>query len=76
MNKYAIGNNLARRMAEMGVSENELAEAVNVSLRTMRRWIDGDRQITVYALKRCARYLETTMDELAKGVDDACEAEN
>ena len=68
MDRTAIGRNLARRMSDMGISGSELAEAIGVTDKTLQRWIFGERQITVYALKRCAEYLETTMDELAEGL--------
>ena len=66
MDTTAIERKLTALMEERGITRWELAEAIGVTNVTLSRWLNGQRQITVYALKRCAQYFGVTMDEIAK----------
>ena len=66
MDTTAIARKLTALMEERGITRRELAEAIGVRNYTLSKWLNGQRQITVYALKRCAQYFGVTMDEIAK----------
>lgn len=68
MDRKAIGRKILATLKSKNRSLQDLETAVGVSSETMRRWISGERQITVYGLKRCAEYLGVTMDYLTEGV--------
>lgn len=68
MDRQAIGRKILATLKSKNRSIQDLETAIGVSSETMRRWISGERQITVYGLKRCAEYLGVTMDYLAEGV--------
>lgn len=68
MDRQAIGRKILATLESKNGSLRDLESAIGVSSETMRRWISGERQITVYGLKRCAEYLGVTMDYLAEGV--------
>lgn len=68
MDRQAIGRKILATLETKNQSIQDLESAIGVSSETMRRWISGERQITVYGLKRCAEYLGVTMDYLAEGV--------
>ena len=68
MDRQAIGRKILATLKSKNQSIQDLETAIGVGSETMRRWISGERQITVYGLKRCAEYLGVTMDYLAEGV--------
>ena len=70
MDRQAIGKKIKILLRARGISQNDLAEAIGVNKGTMSRWITGERQMTVYALKRCADYFGTTMDFIAEGIGE------
>lgn len=69
MDSKVIGRKLKILMDARGMDEFDLANEIHVDEQTLRRWMSGKRQITVYALKRCADYFGTTMDFIAEGID-------
>lgn len=64
MDTKAVGRNIRFLLRGMGISESDFANKIHVDERTLERWLDGERQITVYALKRCADCLGVTMELL------------
>ena len=69
MNKEAVGNNIRRRLRINGITQKELTKELHVTEATVSRWVTGERQPSVYALYRMARFLGATMEELMEGVD-------
>ena len=69
MDTKAIGKNIRFLLKGMGISESDFANKIHVDERTLERWLNGERQITVYALKRCADCLGTTMELLTMGME-------
>lgn len=63
-----IGANIVRHANDRKVTFLQLANEMHVEEETLRRWLTGERMITAYGLVRAARALETTMEELTKGV--------
>lgn len=70
MNTRAVGNNIRRLCGSRGITTETLAGRIGVNMSTMNNWCSGKRQITAYALLRVSRVLDTTMEELMKGIDD------
>lgn len=69
MNNMAIGKNIHRRLLINGVTQKKLAEEIHVTQVTMSRWINGERNPSVYGLYRIAKYLGVTMEELMEGIE-------
>jgi transcriptional regulator with XRE-family HTH domain len=70
MNRYAISKNILRYLNRYGMTQVQLAEKIGVNPVTMSRWMNGVRPPTVYALKRIARALGCTIDDLVVGLED------
>ena len=59
-----LANRVRRRMLDVGISYNDLAEEAGVSLTTMRRIASGDSQPRLQTVLRIARCLECSVGEL------------
>ena len=70
MNRYALGNNLIRLAKARHMSQKSIAECIGVHPNTLYRWTQGNINPNAYDLYRVAKVLDTTMDELMKGVED------
>ena len=73
MNRYAIGDNIARYLVRKGWTQRRLAEEIGITEVTLSRYMSGTRQPTVYSLLRMSRVLGCTMEDLTVGLerDDA-----
>ena len=73
MNRYAIGDNIARYLVRKGWSQRRLAEEIGITEVTLSRYMSGTRQPTVYSLLRISRAFGCTMEDLTVGLerDDA-----
>lgn len=69
MDKMAIGKNIHGWLLINGVTQKKLAEEIHVTQATMSRWMNGERNPSVYALYRVAKYLGATMEELMEGIE-------
>lgn len=69
MNRYAVGDNIARHLARKGWTQRRLAEEIGITEVTMSRYTCGTRQPTVYALYRMSHALGCTMEDLCYGID-------
>ena len=70
MNRYAISKNILRYLERYDMTQVQLAEKIGVNPVTMSRWMNGVRTPTVYAMKRIARALGCTIDDLVVGLED------
>ena len=66
--RNAIGGNMLKMIVKSGMTVEQFAKKIGVNTDTLQRWLDGSRQITVYALYRSARFLGTSMDSLCEGI--------
>ena len=69
MDTKAVGRNIRFLLRGMGITESEFANKIHVNERTLERWLNGDRQITVYALKRSADCFGVPMELLTMGME-------
>lgn len=65
MNKKLLGNRIKTLRSKKGMSQELLAEASGLSLRTIQRIEYGDSNPTNDSLKRLAHALEVSIDEIA-----------
>lgn len=68
MDTRAIGKRIQALIDERGMTRADLARELGYGEMTLDRWMNGQRQITAYALKRVAKYLDVTMDYLAQDI--------
>lgn len=64
-----IGKNIVQVAVQNGISLPRLSAMVNVPPQTLRRWLTGERVITVYALVRVSRALEVPLEQLVNGIE-------
>jgi transcriptional regulator with XRE-family HTH domain len=67
----ALANRLREALKERHVSQEALARACHVSLRTAHRWVNGDAQPRYGDLLAIARVLDIDPDELLEEADPA-----
>jgi transcriptional regulator with XRE-family HTH domain len=67
----ALANRLREALKERHVSQEALARACHVSLRTAHRWVNGDAQPRYGELLAIARALDIDPDELIAEADPA-----
>ena len=70
MNRYAIGENIYKRLKQRHMTQHELAAQIQSHDDTVSRWMTGQRQPSAYALMRISRVLGVTMESLMEGVDN------
>ncbi len=58
------GRNLMILLYEKRISQKSVADAVGVSEKTISKLVNGIQPVSVETLKRIARYLEVSVDEL------------
>ena len=63
-------DNLKRALMVKGVSQVELADAINKTESTVSRYISGERKPGIKTLSKIAQVLHMTMDELTQGEGD------
>lgn len=64
-----VGKNIVIHAQNSGTSFKQLAKAVNVQEETLRKWITGERMITVYGLVKASKALGTTIEQLTNGIN-------
>lgn len=64
-----IGKNIVQVAVQNGITLPHLASLLNVPPQTLRRWLTGERVITVYALVRVSRVLEVPLEQLVNGIE-------
>lgn len=69
MNKFALGNNISRRLREQHKTQRQMAKDLGISEHMMSDYVNGESAPHVYKLLKIARYLGCTMDELMEGVE-------
>jgi transcriptional regulator with XRE-family HTH domain len=65
----ALANRLREALKERHVSQEALARACHVSLRTAHRWVNGDAQPRYGELLAIAKALNIDIDELVADAD-------
>ena len=70
INPYAriVGKNITAYSVDFGWTFEQLAVDMGVQEETLRRWLTGERMITVFGLVKASRVLGVPMEELTKGV--------
>lgn len=59
---------LAKRRREAGLTQEEVAAAVGVSVRTLRRWETGETQPSIKKLSSAFNYIDMSLAKLNPGV--------
>jgi len=63
-----VGRNIVSVAEDFGWTFTELAKDMNVREETLRKWLTGERMITVYGLVRASRVLGVSMERLTRGI--------
>lgn len=63
-----VGKNITAAAVDLGWTFTELAKDMNVREETLRKWLTGERMITVFGLVRASRVLGVSMEKLTKGL--------
>ena len=63
-----VGRNIVAVAEDFGWTFTELANDMNVREETLRKWLTGERMITVYGLVRASRVLGVSMEKLTRGI--------
>ena len=71
MNGNTIGENVARNRKKLGMTQEELAEKMNVSGQAVSKWENDLSYPDVETLKRLACLFACTLDELVNGAPAA-----
>ena len=61
-------NIIARRLAELGITQAALADAVGVTTETIRRWADGTNAPNAKYLPKLSDVLHVTIEALVRGL--------
>lgn len=59
-----VGKNIRKYREEKGMSQEELAQAMNVTRQTVSSWETGRTEPDIDTLHKIAVYLDTTIEEL------------
>lgn len=63
-----VGKNITAAAVDLGWTFSQLARDMDVREETLRKWITGERMITVFGLVRASRVLGVSMEALTKGL--------
>lgn len=63
-----VGQRIQQRRTELGLSQQDLAEKLNLSYQQVQNYESGSSEITVTRLQEIAFYLRTPLDFFLKGV--------
>lgn len=69
MNNQKIGQYIASKRKEKGLTQKELAEALSVTNKAVSKWETGTSMPDISLLKDLAQILDITVDELLEGED-------
>ena len=70
-NKTTIGENIARKRRQKGLTQEELAEIMNVSAQAVSKWENDQSYPDIETLGLLAKFFECTLDELVSGAPAA-----
>ena len=59
-----LADNLKRLRQEQNIGQNELAQALNTTLKTISHWETGYSEPSIAQLIALANYFDITIDEL------------
>ena len=65
--KMTIGSNIRRLRTEKGVTQEQLAEAMNVTCAAVSKWERSETYPDITLLQPLAFYFGVSTDELTKG---------
>ena len=71
MNYYEIGQRIRNYRKQRGLSQEQLAEAVNISVTHMSHIETGNTKLSLPVLVALAGVLQVACDDLLSGNDDA-----
>jgi len=71
MNYYEIGQRIRKYRKQKALSQEQLAEAVNISVTHMSHIETGNTKLSLPVLADIARVLQVTCDDLLTDNDDA-----
>ena len=71
MNYYEIGQRIRKYRKRKGLSQEQLAEAVNISVTHMSHIETGNTKLSLPVLAALARVLQVACDDLLSDNDDA-----
>ena len=63
-----VGKNIVATAQELDWTFTRLSKDMNVREDTLRKWLTGERMITVFGLVRASRVLGVPMEALTKGL--------
>lgn len=67
----SIGENIKKYRNEKGLTQEQLADKLNLSIHSVRKWEQGERRPRPGTIKRIAQILEvSTIDITGESVDD------
>ena len=69
MNRYALGNNIDKRLREIGMTQYRLAKKLGINQGTLSKWMNG-RDPKASMIYRISKILGVTMEELMEGTDE------
>ena len=69
MNKYALGNNICKKLKEQNRSQRQMAKDLSISEHSISDYVCGNKNPTVWNLYRISRYLGCTTEDLLEGMD-------
>lgn len=64
MEKNKLGENLKRLRCEFGITQKQLADFLNISLKTLSHWETGYSEPSLDQLIAISDYFKVTTDEL------------
>ena len=76
MNYYEIGQRIRKYRKAKGLSQEQLAEAVNISVTHMSHIETGNTKLSLPVLYSLAQALQVACDDLLNDSDDRTEAVN
>lgn len=70
MDKLAVSRNLKEIMKQEGLDGIDLCSAGGWEPVTVSNWLAGKRIPSAYAVRRLAKILGTTMEQITEGMDE------
>ena len=64
----AIGNNIKSNRKKLGITQEQLAEKINVTRQAVSNWENGKTEPDVETLTKIAQIFDTSIDELVDGI--------
>ena len=64
----SIGNNIKSNRKKLGITQEQLAEKINVTRQAVSNWENGKTEPDVETLTKIAQIFDTSIDELVDGI--------